>query len=435
MKRVFALLLAICMILSLAACSKTSSQTPDTAAAGNNESTASSNGEAPSASEEPIEISFVAAQYSDNTEPYLSALCAAYEAEHPGVKIKLEVVAWADMAVKWNTMISTNQAPDILNEGAYSAFVADELLLPANAWISDELKADFFPSFYNYNTAADGEIYAIPLLASVRSLYYSPELLSGAGVDKVPETWAEVTEACKKIKEAYDGSVYGFGLDFTTASGQENFNYFIWNNGSDYLENGKWAVNSPKNVEALQWAVDLYNAGYTNPNPALEARDDCQKMFAEGKMAMLISANFFPGLYPDVEMGVAPIPHNDGCESVAMGVQDLLMVFDNNDSEEKLAAIRDFMDYFYAPENYTKFMTNESMLPATLSGAEYLAAEDESQATYIGILESARFIPSSEVLWDDCKVAVREAMQLALTGDLTVQEALDNAQKTLDDAQ
>lgn len=124
MKKLFALALAVCMLVCLAACGKTEPTATSPA-----ESVGGTSTEAPAAATEQIEISFVAAQYSDNTEPYLSALCAAYETEHPNVKINLEVVAWADMAVKWNTMISTNQAPDILNEGSYSAFVEDDLLL------------------------------------------------------------------------------------------------------------------------------------------------------------------------------------------------------------------------------------------------------------------------------------------------------------------
>lgn len=382
--------------------------------------------------EEEITISFVAAQYSDNTEPYLKKLCEAFEAENPNVKIALEVVPWSDMAVKWNTMISAGQAPDILNEGSYSAFVEDELLLPAEKFLSPELKANFFQSFYEYNTANDGVIYAIPLLASVRGLYCNPEILSGAGVEAIPETWQDVNDACAKIKEAYGDDVYGFGLDFTTNEGQANFCYFIWNNGSDFLDaDGNWALNSEKNVEGLQWAVDLFNAGYTNPNPATETRDDLQKVFAEGKMGMLITANFFPGLYPDVKMDVAAIPHNEGCESKAMGVQDLLMVFDNDYSEEKLAAISKFMDFFYSDEYYTEFMTGESMLPATQSGANYLAEQDPANETYIQILSSANFYPSSQPLWDDVKAGVRDAMQSALIGDMTCQEALDQLQANI----
>lgn len=430
MKKLVAIALSLILLLSLAACGGTNGERRRTEG-GSNSGAGSSDPGPSDPGGEPIEISFVAAQYSDNTEPYLSALAAAYEKDHPNVKINLEVVAWSDMAVKWNTMISTGQAPDILNEGSYSAFVEDGLLLPADQWLSDELKADFFPSFYNYNTAQDGVIYAVPLLASVRSLYYNPQIFAEAGITEVPETWAQVEEACAKIDETYHGDVYGFGLDFTTNEGQANFCYFIWNNGSDFMQDGQWALNSPKNVEALQWAVDLYNAGYTNPNPATETRDDLQKVFAENKLGMLITANFFPGLYPDMEIGVAPIPHNEGCESVAMGVQDLLMVFDNGQSEEKLAAISDFMDYFYAPENYTRFMVGESMLPATATGAEYLAEQDESYATYVEILGSAKFYPSSEPQWDDVKAGVRDAMQLALVGDRTAQAALDELQEQL----
>lgn len=426
-KKVMAFCMAFCMTMLLTACGKSG---PDNTPAPDPTDNVTED-ESGASSQEPIEISFVAAQYSDNTEPYLSALVEKFEKEHSNVKIYLEVVAWTDMAVKWNTMISTGQAPDILNEGSYSAFVDDELLLPADQWLSDELKSNFIPTFYDYNTAQDGTVYAIPLLASVRNLYYNPAIFKEAGIEKVPETWAEVEEACQKIDEKYKGDVYGFGLDFTTNEGQANFCYFIWNNGSDFMENGQWKLNSPKNVEALQWAVDLYNKGYTNPNPATETRDDLQKVFAENKLGMLITANFFPGLYPDMEIGIAPIPHNEGNKSVAMGVQDLLMVFDNDDSEEKLAAISEFMDFFYSDENYTSFMTGESMLPATTSGAEYLAGQDDSYAAYVDILDTAKFYPSSEPLWDDVKAGIRDAMQSALIGDQTAQEALDNLQEQI----
>lgn len=402
MKKLLALVMALCMLFTLCAVA--------------------------AYADDEIEISFVAAQYSDNTEPYLKKLCEDFEKENPGIKINLEVVPWSDMAVKWNTMISTGQAPDILNEGSYSAFVEDGLLLPADTYLSDELKANFFQGFYNYNTAVDGTIYAIPLLASVRGLYYNPEIFSGAGIEEAPATWADVEAACEKIKAKYGDDVYGFGLDFTTNEGQANFCYFIWNNGGDFLKDGKWDLNSEKNVEALEWAVGLYNKGYTNPNPATETRDDMQKIFAEGKMGMLITANFFPGLYPEMEMGLAPIPHNEGCESVAMGVQDLLMVFDNKYSDAKLAAITKFLDFFYSDEYYSQFMVGESMLPATQSGAEYLAAQDPSYGTYVEILNSAKFYPSSEPLWDDVKAGVRDAMQSALIGDMTCKEALDNLQ-------
>ena len=74
-----------------------------------------------------------------------------------------------------------------------------------------------------------------------------------------------------------------------------------------------------------------------------------------------------------------------GTIPVTLGVQDALIFFNENakattDSPEKLAAIADFCDYFYAPENYTPFMIQEGLLPATISGVETLAQDDPEKA-------------------------------------------------------
>ena len=46
----------------------------------------------------------------------------------------------------------------------------------------------------------------------------------------------------------------------TTDEGQAAFSYYTWNNGGGFVdENGDWALNSDKNVEALNFAIGLVN--------------------------------------------------------------------------------------------------------------------------------------------------------------------------------
>lgn len=56
-------------------------------------------------------------------------------------------------------------------------------------------------------------------------------------------------------------------------------------------EDGNWTLNSAENVEAIQFAIDLVNSGYTNTDPANDTRYDLQDMFGAGKVAMLIAPN------------------------------------------------------------------------------------------------------------------------------------------------
>ena len=65
----------------------------------------------------------------------------------------------------------------------------------------------------------------------------------------------------KKLLRLYSAtSVYPWGIDMTTDEGQAAFSYYTWNNGGGFVdENGDWALNSDKNVEALNFAIGLVN--------------------------------------------------------------------------------------------------------------------------------------------------------------------------------
>ncbi len=150
----------------------------------------------------------------------------------------------------------------------------------------------------------------------------------------------------------------------TTDEGQAAFSYYTWNNGGGFVdENGDWALNSDKNVEALNFAIGLVNDGYTNSDPANETRYDLQDMFGAGKVAMMIGPNNIPtylsdGGY-DINYDVTTIPANEGCDSVAMGVCDRLEVFKDDsaeDQEARTAAISKFFDFFYDDERYADYM-------------------------------------------------------------------------------
>ena len=150
-------------------------------------------------------------------------------------------------------------------------------------------------------------------------------------------------------------------------------------------ENGDWALNSDKNVEALNFAIGLVNDGYTNSDPANETRYDLQDMFGAGKVAMMIGPNNIPtylsdGGY-DINYDVTTIPANEGCDSVAMGVCDRLEVFKDDsaeDQEARTAAISKFFDFFYDDERYADYMVFEGFLPTTQTAADLLAKDDDT---------------------------------------------------------
>lgn len=376
-----------------------------------------------------IEISFIVCEYSDNTQEYMEKIISDFEAAHEGVKVNLEMVSWDDATTTIQSRVGSGQAPDILNLDSYSQYLEDNLLLPAEDYVSDDLMNTFYQTFYDYNVATDGVVYAVPFVASVRNLYYSKAIFEECGIAEAPATWDDVLDVCQVILDKYNGEVYPWGMDFTTNEGQANFSYFIWNFGGGWVdENNNWTLNCPENVEALQFMLDMYNNGLTNANPLTDDRDSMQAMMNNGKIAMMISANFFPALYPDLDLGVAPIPSNGEQESIQLGVQDRLMVFDNDYSEEKLEAIKQFVEYMFTCDDYADWCLTEGLLPVTQECFDYLITQNEVYQVYKDALASVKFYPSYLPDWGDARVGAIEAVQSCATGSMTPQDALDALQ-------
>ena len=133
-------------------------------------------------------ITMIAAQYTDNMQPYFDQLSASFEEANPQYDVQVEVVSWNDIDQKIKTLVQTGQEPDIANLNYFASFAADDLLYTAEEIVSPEVLADIIPAFMD-NSKYEGVAYAVPDLASDRLFFSNPDLLKAAGVEKVPATW------------------------------------------------------------------------------------------------------------------------------------------------------------------------------------------------------------------------------------------------------
>ena len=440
MKKFLALLLAAVMVFALAACGQQAAPAPaaeaPTAEAPAAEAPAA---EAPAA-DEGITLDVIICQYGPNTQEWFlgkgmngTNFVDKFEAENPGIKLNLEVISWNDVHQVVDTRIANNNAPDILNIDTFSEFVPDGLLMPVKDYCPEDLYNDFFPAFIA-ESVIDGTVWALPDLVSARALFCNVDLLKGAGVE-VPTTWAELEDACQAILDYYDGDVYPWGIDMTTDEGQACFAYYAWGNGGGFVDaDGNWALNSPENVEAVNFAVGLVNKGFTNPNPATETIFDLQDMFADGKLAMLLTTNQLPTYVSDkggsINMATAGIPANEGKTGSSVGVMDRVMAFKDDSAPDQAArneAIGKFLKFFYNPENYVGWVSMEGFLPAVNSAVEALVASDPSFGAWLDVLGSCQFYPAAKAEWATVRQGVTTVEQNALIGG-DVQAGLDALQ-------
>ncbi len=429
MKRFLALLLALVMTMALVACGGKKDTPPadTTPPAGTNEPAP-----APEPSAEKVALNVIAAQYGDLTKDWWADFQNDFNGSHDDIDLTVEVVSWNDIYTVVNTRLSGNNPPDILNIDTFADYQADDLLRPIQDFVSDETYAKFYPAFLEQSNI-DGTIWAIPDLASARAMYYNADILEAAGA-AVPTTWAELKDACQKIK-AYDSSIYPWGVDMTTDEGQACFAYYSWTNGGDFTDaDGNWTLNTPENVEAVEYIIGLVKDGLTNTDPANETRYDLQELFASGKLAMMIGpnqiTNYVEGKDNPINFGIASIPANEGKETSSVGVMDRFMVFDKEDTDDKVDAIKEFFDYFYEDTRYSDWVIMETFLPATKTGGEIMAAADPDAASWIEIVGSAKFYPTAKAEWADVKQGVIDVEQHALLGG-DVGELLETLQASL----
>ena len=432
MKKILAALLATAMSLSLVACgggggAASSTKQPASSGNGSNPPAASST---PAPSGDKVALKVIAAEYGKQTKDWWAKFQSDFNAANEGIDLNVEVVSWNDIYTVVNTRISNNDAPDILNIDVFADYVSDDLLRPIKECVSDDTYAKFYDAFLEQSNI-DGTIWAIPDLASARAMYYNKDILDAAGVTEVPATWAELKAACEAIK-AYDANIYPWGVDMTTDEGQACFAYYSWTNGGDFTDaSGNWTLNSAENVEAVEYIVGLVKDGLTNSDPATQTRYDLQELFAAGKLAMMIGPNQISSYVANSEnpinFGIASIPANEGKSTSSVGVMDRFMVFENEDTDDKVDAIKTFFDFFYEDTRYSDWVIMEDFLPATKTGGEIMAKANPDAASWIDIVGSAKFYPTAQAKWADVKQGVINVEQQALLGG-NVQELLDALQ-------
>jgi len=343
-----------------------------------------------------------------------------FHAANPDITVNVTVKSWNDIDQYVATQIAAGKTPDVVNKGDYSAPAAAGLLYPASQMVSASTLSDILPTFLN-NSKYNGTVYALPDLASARALFYNKDLLTKAGITKLPTTWSELTTVLGQIHRKLPG-VYGYAIPLGPEEAQAEFNIWAGGNGGQYYDyaTSKWVLNSPANVATASYLKSLVSKGYTEPNPDKCDRTACaQALFAAGK-AVFINGSVFLGSWlkanggAKINVGTGSFVANTGHKAVTLGVQDYFTAYKANGNQ---AAIQKWMDFIFQPANYAKFLVAAGgFIPATKSaGAK--AASDPALAPFIKLLPNAVFYPGDIASWNAVKGQIQQGIGQAVTGN------------------
>ena len=252
-----------------------------------------------SSSEEPLKLTFFyPVNVGGSAAELIDQICADFNEENPDIIVEpIYTGNYDDTVTKIQTAITGGTPPDVFISLATQRFTmaSTNMAMPLDDLIAadgadGQAYIDDFLDGFMEDSYVDGEIYSIPFQRSTMVLYYNKEAFEEVGLDpeKPPTTWEELVEYGTKLTNE---NREGVGLALNSGSAQWAFTGFALQNSADgknlMSEDGKTVYfNTPENIEALQFWIDLQNK-HDIMAEGIVQWTDLPTQFLAGEVAMI----------------------------------------------------------------------------------------------------------------------------------------------------
>jgi multiple sugar transport system substrate-binding protein len=259
---------------------------------------------------------------------FLGELIRRFEAEHPGVRVREEILPSAsDEQHQFYVLNLPAGASDS------DVFDMDIIWVPEFAragWLLDltpHIEESELRPLHQAALSADrleGRLYAVPWFVDAGVLYYRKDLLEKYGFDP-PATYPELLRQAQHIlKEERDPRLTGLlwqGRQYEglVCSALE----FMRGNGGDILRDGKSVLRTRESLEALQFMSDLVRKQQVTPALVTTLNEEASRhIFQSGRAIFMRNWPYAwrlmqqPGSAVAGRFGLRPVPHFPGHSSV-----------------------------------------------------------------------------------------------------------------------
>lgn len=329
MKKFLALVLALCMALSLVACGQ---KAEDDASGGGAKK---------------ITIFQQKAEIAEQ----LQAMAAAYTAE-TGVEVEVWAQAGDDYYTNLKTSLSSESGPVVftLNSDAEITEVKDYLADLSGLKFVGDIDSTLVAS-------RDGKTVGIPMTAEGFGLVYNADLVDPAALTDMDALIAMMKENGKDLttlglsQESYFLAGHMFNFPFALQSDPKDFCQKVFSGEVKLAD-----VPEFQQYAELLAAIREYQA-----NPVEVTYDNNCGDFATGKTAMIHQGNWAYGMFADYDvkfdMGITGLPIN-GNSKICVGIPSVWCV--NADAtEEEQALAMDFLNWLYTSETGVDYLMNK----------------------------------------------------------------------------
>jgi multiple sugar transport system substrate-binding protein len=344
--------------------------------------------------------------------------------EKAGVRITRQAYDTTDLTNKVLLAAQQGTAPNVLVvDNPVVSTLADAGVLTSTADSGLDV-ADVSPNLVAAGQH-DGKTYGVPIGANTLALYYNKAVLTAAGVDPASiSDWASLDAALAKVvatgKKGITFSAIG------TEEGTFQFLPWFWGAGAELTD-----LSSSDAVTSLTLWKSWLDKKYAPNSVINNTQTTSWQEFATGEYAFAENGTWQLGNAKKAgfEYGVIPIPSRTGGVAPAPTGGEFVTVpaQDDKGAEKKAATIASCLT---SPKTVLATDTALTYVSAVPSVQQQQVEAAPDFAVWVDAVKSARgrtsdglgtrYPPISEQLW--------KAVQAALTGSASPEEALSNAQ-------
>ena len=370
-----------------------------------------------------------------NTPGQIAALAAyskQFEAAHPGVTVKRQYVPFANLDTKLLTQAAGHDLPNLLavDNPFVSTMISTGQVVPLSGLQGFSTKG-YYPAVINEGLSG-GKYYSLPVAgANSIALIYNIAMFKAANLTP-PKTWADLVTDAKSLTTS---DHYGIALTCEPAEDTTwQWEPFFWTNG------GKATFSNVAGSPGVQ-ALDLWKQLIDDGSASKDCLNWSQTpaastQFIDGKAAMMVNGPWnFPTmnqskLFYGKQFGVVSIPTRVAGQHtiVPLGGEDW-MVSKSGGTPAQQAAF----EYIQGMQTASKELQLAKLfgyLPAKIAVAKtYLKQAGPEWTVYVNqTLYAHPRTLGLGVKYPKISQAVWTAIQAALSGSQSVQDALNTAQ-------
>lgn len=323
----------------------------------------------------------------------------------------------------------------------------DTMTEPLDAHLSQDVISAFAPLVISHATVK-GDLFSLPRHSDVSNMFYVKSLYEDAGNQAKfkaeygydltpPETWAQASDQAKFFANPPDR----FGTHF---AGKDEgitgrfYEMLVAEGGALLNDDMSPAFNSDAGVRALNWFVDLYSAKAVPAGTTNYVWDDLGLGFAAGAVAWNLDwagwAAYFNGSDSKIggDVGVALAPMGSSGKRTGWSGSHSFSMTKACDND---AAAASFITFLTAHDSQMH-EARLGLLPTRSQVwedviAEFKGANNDFMVEVFSVwgesMSDHAFTPPLIAEWGEISNALWPRLQAAILGDMTAQDALDEA--------